>query len=232
MRRFWKQAEYRPSATGWQIVLDTRELKTPMGQPLDLPSEGLASAIAGEWQQADEEVKPDRMPQFSLAATVLDRVRPQRSSLQEEMTRYGLHDLLCYRTDTDAGLAARQHEAWNPWLDWLAERHGLRLAVTDGVMPLQQSEVAAARWPQLFAALDDWRLCVLVRAAQLGGSAVLGLAFAEGAIEASDLHSLAFLDELWQAEKWGQDDEAAARRTAIAAELAEAGRLLSLLEAG
>jgi len=61
---------------------------------------------------------------------------------------------------------------------------------------------------------------------------VLGLAFAEGAIEASDLHSLAFLDELWQAEKWGQDDEAAARRTAIAAELAEAGRLLSLLEAG
>ncbi len=232
MRRFWKQAEYRPSATGWQIVLDTRELKTPMGQPLALPSEGLASAIAGEWQQADEEVKPDRMPQFSLAATVLDRVRPQRSSLREEMTRYGLHDLLCYRTDTDAGLAARQHEAWNPWLDWLAERHGLRLAVTDGVMPLQQSEVAAARWPQLFAALDDWRLCVLVRAAQLGGSAVLGLAFAEGAIEASDLHSLAFLDELWQAEKWGQDDEAAARRTAIAAELAEAGRLLSLLEAG
>jgi len=169
MRRFWKQAEYRPSATGWQIVLDTRELKTPMGQPLDLPSEGLASAIAGEWQQADEEVKPDQMPQFSLAATVLDRVRPQRSSLQEEMTRYGLHDLLCYRTDTDAGLAARQHEAWNPWLGWLAERHGLRLAVTDGVMPLQQSEVAAARWPQLFAALDDWRLCVLVRAAQLGG---------------------------------------------------------------
>ncbi len=232
MRRFWKQADYRPSATGWQIFLDTRELKTPMGQPLELPSEGLASAIAGEWQQAGEEIQPDRMPQFSLAATVLDRVRPQRGSLQEEMTRYGLNDLLCYRTDTDAGLAARQRENWDPWLDWLASRHRLQLAVTDGVMPLQQSAEAAARWPQLLEVLDDWRLGMLVRAAQLGGSAVLGLAFVEGAIEAADLHSLAFLDEIWQAEKWGQDGEAEERRKAIAAELAEAGRLLSLLEAG
>lgn len=232
MRRFWKQAAYRPSASGWQILLDTRQLKTPLGQPLDLPSEGLARAIAGEWQEAGEEIQPDRMPQFSLAATVLDRVRPQRPQLIEEMTRYGLNDLLCYRTDTDAGLAARQREKWDPWLDWLADRHGLRLVVTDGVMPLQQSAEAAARWPQLLSDLDEWRLCALIRAAQLGGSAVLGLAFASGAIEARDLHSLAFLDELWQAEKWGQDGEAQARRTAIAAELAEAGRLLSLLEAG
>ena len=232
MRRFWKQADYRPSATGWQIFLDTRELKTPLGQPLDLPSEGLASAIAGEWQQAGEEIQPDRMPQFSLAATVLDRVGPQRPQLIEEMTRYGLNDLLCYRTDTDAGLAARQRESWDPWLDWLASHHRLRLAVTDGVMPLQQSAEAAARWPQLFEVLDDWRLGMLVRAAQLGGSAVLGLAFASGAIEAADLHGLAFLDEIWQAEKWGQDGEAEERRAAIAAEMAEAARLLSLLEAG
>lgn len=232
MRRFWKQAEHRPGPAGWQIFLDSRQLKSPMGQPLDLPAEALARAIADEWQQAGDEIQPQTMPQFSLAATVLDRVRPQRDMLQEEMTRYGLNDLLCYRTDTDTGLAARQRENWDPWLAWLADCHGLVLAVTDGVMPLQQPAAAAERWPQLFAALDAWRLGMLVRAAQLGGSAVLGLAFVEGALESAELHKLAFLDEVWQAEKWGQDSEAAARRAAIAAELAEAGRLLALLETG
>ncbi len=126
------------------------------------------------------------------------------------MTRYGLNDFAllprryrcragrqpCVKNGILAGLAGR-----TAWIAAGGNRWGDAAAAIRG----RSSALAAA-----FAALDDWRLCVLVRAAQLGGSAVLGLAFAEGAIEASDLHSLAFLDELWQAEKWGQDDEAAA----------------------
>lgn len=232
MRRFWKQVFVRQSAEGWQIWLDSRQLKTPLGAGLDLPSAALASSIAGEWECVEKTVKPEMMPQFSLAATVLDRVRPQRQQLIDEMTGYGMNDLICYRTGSDDRLAARQRDEWDPWLDWLAERHGVRLAVTDRIMPLDQPQSAGQRWPAILAGLDDWQLCVLVRAAQLGGSAVLGLALVERALEPGDLYRLALLDELWQAEKWGEDSEAADRRAAIAAEMAEAGRLLSLLEAG
>ena len=41
-------------------------------------------------------------------------------------------------------------------------------------------------------------------------------------------HELGALDELFQAEAWGEDAEAAARRAAIAADVALAARFLQL----
>ena len=60
------------------------------------------------------------------------------------------------------------------------------------------------------------------------GSLVLGLAMAEGRLDATSAHELGALDELFQAEAWGEDAEAAARRAAIAADVAVAARFLQL----
>ena len=76
---------------------------------------------------------------------------------------------------------------------------------------------------------DAWRLGALHRAVSLGGSLVLGLGFVAGRLEAEQLFSTAFLDELWQNEKWGRDYEAEDRQNYIRAELAEAARFLQLL---
>jgi chaperone required for assembly of F1-ATPase len=58
---------------------------------------------------------------------------------------------------------------------------------------------------------------------------VLGLAFINGKMEANALFDAAFLDELWQAEKWGSDWEAEDRRVGIKSELADAERFLQLV---
>ena len=50
-------------------------------------------------------------------------------------------------------------------------------------------------------------------------------------MDAAALFEAAFLDELWQAEKWGSDWEAEDRRAAIRAELDEAERFLQHLRA-
>ena len=60
------------------------------------------------------------------------------------------------------------------------------------------------------------------------GSLVLGLALADGALDAGMAHELASLDELFQAEQWGEDAEAVARRERIAEELALAERFMRL----
>ena len=60
------------------------------------------------------------------------------------------------------------------------------------------------------------------------GSLVLGLAMSEGRLDAATAHALGALDELFQAEQWGEDAEAAARRAAIAADVALAARFLQL----
>ena len=51
---------------------------------------------------------------------------------------------------------------------------------------------------------------------------------AEGRLDAASAHELGALDELFQAEAWGEDAEAAARRAAIAADVAVAARFLQL----
>ena len=60
------------------------------------------------------------------------------------------------------------------------------------------------------------------------GSLVLGLALAEGRLDGAAAHALGALDELFQAEQWGEDAEAAARRAAIAADIALAARFIAL----
>ena len=59
---------------------------------------------------------------------------------------------------------------------------------------------------------------------------MLGLAVTAGRIGARQAVTASQLDEDWQAEKWGRDDEAAGRREALSAEISAAARFLELLE--
>jgi chaperone required for assembly of F1-ATPase len=63
------------------------------------------------------------------------------------------------------------------------------------------------------------------------GSLVLGLALAEGELDAASAHRIAVLDEVFQESLWGYDAEAAARRAHVAGDIAVAGRFLELVRA-
>ena len=60
------------------------------------------------------------------------------------------------------------------------------------------------------------------------GSLVLGLALAEGRLDAAEACRLAFLDESFQQERWGEDAEALARQDGVVKDVALAARLLAL----
>ena len=51
-RRFYKKAHMRPveDGSGYVVLLDSRELKTPARKPLKVPNPALALAIAAEWE--------------------------------------------------------------------------------------------------------------------------------------------------------------------------------------
>ena len=163
---------------------------------------------------------------FSLAVTVIDRVTPQRPALIEELTAYGVNDLLCYRDDLDE-LAAHQAQHWQPWLDWLDSTYGITLVTVSGIMPVTQSE--ATKFPPLLAGLNDWRLGMLHRATSLTGSFGARTGFVAGRVGSDRLFDLAFLDELWQNRKWGIDRGGRRSTRPIRQELADVTRFLSLL---
>ena len=226
MKRFYKQVSTDTSEVGWVIKLDNRTLRSPAGALLNLPSSDLAKAVAEEWMAQGETVNPASMPLFSLAVTVVDRVMLQQTPIINELACYGGNDLLCYWSEDD-DLAGRQQQKWQPWITWAGVEFHVNLRIAKGIMPVIQPDISGFEAP--LKKLDVWRLGVLHRAVSLGGSLVLGLGFVAGRLNADQLFTTAFLDELWQNEKWGRDFEAEDRQNHIRAELNEAARFLAFL---
>lgn len=208
-KRFWKAARVEACEGGFTVTLDGRAVKTPAKAALVLPTRAMADAVAAEWQAQGEKVDPATMPVTRSANAALDKVRPQQAEVAGLIAAYGETDLLCYRAERPAELVARQAAAWDGWLDWAATRFGARLSVTAGVLPVAQPPEALAALSARVAACDIWELAALHDLVGLTGSLVLGLAVAEGEIDAEEAWRLSRIDEDWQISQWGADEEAA-----------------------
>ncbi|MBB4286046.1 ATP12 family chaperone protein [Roseospira goensis] len=226
--RFYASAAPGPVDGGHGVFLDGRPVRTPSRAVLCLPTAALAAAVADEWQAQDDTINPHAMPLTQLANTTLERVAPDRAGLRAELLRYVDADLLCYRADSPAELAARQAAQWQPLLDWAESALSARLAVTAGVMPLRQTTEAAAALDAAFDALDDWALTAAQSAAAASGSLVLALALAHGRVDGETGFALSRLDETWQMEQWGADREALRAREAVRRDLIAAETLVRL----
>ncbi len=230
MKRFYKTVTVESAASHFSVCLDGRQVKTPNGTNLTLPSRALAEAVKAEWDAGGQDIEPGQMPCFSMAVTVIDRVMTQRQALCDELVRYAGNDVICYYAGSDdTELDARQKQSWDSWRGWAADRLGLFLSCTDALMPVSQPEGTAQAAGAVLAGLSDWQLGCVYRAVSLSGSFVLAMAFFYKEIDADRLFTFAFLDELYQNEKWGRDAEAVARQTAIRNELGEIQQFMALL---
>lgn len=209
-KRFWKEAraEELPGG-GFTVTLDARRVKTPAKADLVLPTRALAEAIAAEWDAQEEKIDPHRMPLTRAANSAIDKVAVQREEVAELIAAYGGSDLLCYRATGPEALVSRQAEHWDPILDWAREKLGAPLVVTAGVIHVEQPRESIAALSARVAALSPFELAALHDLVALSGSLVLGLAVAEGAIKPARAWSLSRIDEDYQAELWGHDEEAA-----------------------
>lgn len=230
-RRFWKAADIRPAGdgvAGWQVTLDGKPLATPGKLPLILPTAGLARAIAAEWDAQTDLIDPLTMPLTRAANSAIERVAPQRAAVAAMLAEYGGTDLLSYRAEGQGRLAALQAESWDPLIEWAAMRYGAPLAVTSGVIPVAQDPASLARLAEAVAALDTFGLTALHDLVTLPGSLVLGLAVIDGRIDATMAHALARLDEDYQADQWGRDEDAEAASEGRLAAMQNAERLWHL----
>ncbi len=208
-KRFWKDAAVVPEDGLWLVELDGRRVKTPAKAALTLPTEPLAQAVAEEWQAQGERIDPGSMPFTRTANSALDKVRHQRAAVVEMLAEYGDADLLCYRADRPEDLAERQRAEWDPFLNWAAEAYGARLEPRAGIMHAPQDGDALTRLRAQVDALGPFRLAAFHDLVSLSGSLVLALAAAERRAEAEEIWQVSRLDERFQEEQWGRDEEAA-----------------------
>jgi len=232
MKKFHKAVAVEPREGGFAVLLDGKPIRTPAGKPLVAPTAALAERVAAEWRGQGERVRPDSMPLTQLLNTALDRLGHGRlrDEAVAEIAGYAATDLVCFRAPGPPALAERQRAAWHPLLDWLAERHGAVLAVTESLAAPAQAPEALARVAAGVAAQDALRLAALQLATGALGSVVIALALAEGRLDAESAFRAAHLDDLHQMETWGEDAEAMARLEHIRADVAVAAEFLRLLE--
>lgn len=229
MKRFYKEARVRPGEAGGEVLLDERPVRTPARAPLALPTEALARAVAAEWNAQGEVVRPRTMPLTGLANAAIDRVAPDPEAFAAGLARYGESDLLCYRAEGPAALVDRQAASWDPILAWARRRFDVNFEVVTGVIHKPQPANTIVQLAQAVAARDAFELAALSPLVTISGSLVIALALAEEAIDLETAWAAATLDETWQAEQWGADEEATARIEARRAEFEAAERFLRLL---
>ena len=209
-RRFWKTAEAAEIEGGFTVLLDGRQAKTPLKSPLVMPNRGMAEAAAAEWAAQEGDVDPMSMPVTRSVNSAIDKVAPQRAEVAAMLAGYGDSDLLCYRADKPAELVERQQAQWDPALDWAAETLGARLESRVGVMHRPQAPEALQALSDRVQRMEVFRLTGFHDLVALSGSLILGFAAALDWRAPEEIWRISRLDELWQAEQWGDDDEAEA----------------------
>jgi chaperone required for assembly of F1-ATPase len=230
MKRFYREVSVAPGEHGHQILLDRRPMRTPAKQLLAPPTLSLAEAIADEWRAQGDTIRPDAMPLTRLASTALDRMPAQRGAAIEELVAYVDTDLVCYRAAEPFELVQRQHHAWQPMLEWLADTYGVRLAVTTSIRPLVQPAAARARLGAAIEALSDWPLVGMHMATTALGSLVLGLGLLHGRLDAEAALAASLLDELYEIERWGSEVDAERRHEVLRSDIGAAARFLRELQ--
>ena len=195
---------------------------------LELPTAALAEAIAAEWEAQGERIEPLSMPLTALANTALDGVAGRETAVAADIVKYAGSDLVCYRADHPPELVQRQAAAWDPIVGWADDALGAKLVVGTGIMPVEQPASVRDSVARALEGSDAFTLTALHVMTSLMGSALLALAIFKGRLTAEAAWRAAHVDEDFQAEKWGRDAEADARREHRRREMLAASRLLEL----
>jgi chaperone required for assembly of F1-ATPase len=229
MKRFYTDVTAAEDDAGLSIQLDGRPVRTPARALLVVPGAALAEAIVGEWQAQGDRIDPRTMPMTGLANAAIDRVAPDPATFVATLAPYAETDLLCYRAESPPELIAREAEAWDPLLEWARGRYDVAFELAAGIVHRPQPEATVRRLAVALAARDPFALAAMSPLVTIGGSLVTALALAEGRIDADAAFDATHLDEIWQAEQWGEDALAIEARALRRADFAAAARFLTLL---
>lgn len=229
LKRFYKTVSTDKAEQGWRVLLDGKPIRTPGKGLVLLPTEALAKAVAAEWDAQGDELDPLSMPMMQFASTALDYVEIYCEDVLDELVEYATTDALCYRAEEPLELVLRQRTEWQPHLDWLESEYGIHLKLAKGVMPVGQEEETLDMIYAHLLKIDNFPLTVLWLCTRHCGSLTLGLSVTAKRLSPLEAYHASRLEERFQNERWGEDDEARARRESTEKEMQAIGRFLAAL---
>jgi chaperone required for assembly of F1-ATPase len=227
-KRFYTAAGVAGTDGGHAVTLDGKPIRTPSGKQVVLPSRAIADAVAAEWNAQGETIDPLTMPLTRFANSVVEGVVDRVDAVANDAAKYLDSDLLFYRAGHPEGLVAREAEHWDPILFWAADALGAHFILAEGIVHVAQPDAAIRAAREAFPS-DPWAVAALHVVTTLTGSALLALALAHGFRDEAEVWAAAHVDEDWNIEQWGVDEEVAARRAARLVDFNAAAGILKTL---
>ncbi len=214
MKRFYSNVTAVSASGNWIVHLDGKPLKTQGGQPQMVPSEELAQLLAAEWEAQGDTIDPASFVHRDMADYAIDIVSDDRDAVIDKLLGYAETDTLCYRAHPGEALFRRQQEVWEPLVAGFEAREGIELQRISGIIHRPQKRASIATLRKRLATHDPFALAALEQLTGLAASLCIGLeALGQTSEdEVAELWDAANLEEDWQVEQWGHDEEAAERR--------------------
>jgi chaperone required for assembly of F1-ATPase len=228
-KRFYQEAGVAETDGGFAVTLDGKPIRTPSGRQVVAPTSSIAEAIAAEWNAQGETIDPLTMPLTRFANSV-GEVTERVDAVADDVEKYLGTDLLFYRAGHPEALVAREAAYWDPVLAWAANQLGAHFILSEGIVHVAQPEQAIKAAREVFPT-DPWSVAALHVVTTVTGSALLALALYREAMDCDDVWAAAHVDDDWNVEKWGVDEEVAARRAARFIDFRAAVTVLDALKA-
>ncbi|PHR62900.1 MAG: ATPase [Robiginitomaculum sp.] len=226
IKRFFKTVSCQPEGRSWIVMLDEKTLRTPARSVLRLPTKALAELVAAEWEAQTEAIRPDFMPISRLANVAHDHMGMNKAASAGELVRFAASDLLCFRVAEPLDLQELQVKEWDIWLDWAEEKFGARLGVSTSLTPPDIPLDALENMRNAALNMEPFALTAMLHASALLGSCVLGFALLDAKLGAQQAFDLSRIEEDWQIQQWGEDEEAKARADGLLAFLEASTRFM------
>jgi chaperone required for assembly of F1-ATPase len=227
-KRFYAKADVLETDGGFAVTLDGKPIRTPSGRRVVVPVRGIADAVAAEWQAQKDTIEPLTMPLTRFANSVVEAVVDRAELVADDVAKYLQSDLLFYRAGHPEALVAREAQHWDPVLFWAADALGAHFILAEGIVHVRQPDTAVQAARAAFPD-DPWSIAALHVVTTLTGSALLALALTRGVLDPDQVWAAAHVDEDWNADKWGVDEEVAARRAARLVDFRAAASILKAL---
>ncbi|GJL91407.1 ATP12 family chaperone protein [Hyphococcus sp.] len=229
VKRFYKEVTVEERAGRFAVLLDGRPVKTQGRNVLLTPTLNLAEVIADEWAGQVEHIIRSSMPMTGMQSAAIDGADISDEWL-EEIVKYLGSDLVCYRAKAHEALAERQAAVWDPYINFMREEFGALLVTTSGIVAISQPETSHGAVRRALKSETPETLFGLQIATAISGSAVLALAMWRHAYSAEEAFEASRVDERFQEENWGTDEEAKTREAQLRADFLTVAQFLLLLE--
>ena len=185
--------------------------------------------IANEWNGQAKAIDYSTMPLTRMLMTSLDATDTNKEEWLERILSFLTFDLVCYRATEPFELVRLQESKWDPLVNWFNEMGNCTLTTGQGIAALEQP-VSVEQAGREFLSQYDCEIMLSTRImTEATGSAVISMARVANVFSSDELFSASQVDQDFQIERWGADEEASQRIQSIRRDFENAGRFADFI---